>query len=343
MFSSNASRLKFRPENGMSVIIRGRVSIYERDGKYQLYIDDMQPDGIGTLSLAFEQLKEKLSNEGLFDNKHKLPIPKYPQKIGVISSPTGAAVQDVLNVLNRRYPIAEIIFAGVQVQGESASQSICKAIQQMNNTDADVIIIARGGGSVEDLWPFNDEKLAYEIFNSPIPVISGVGHETDFTICDFVSDLRAPTPSAAAELAVPDITELRTQLTSLERRIEYSITNRVYNYREKLSRISDIPFFKSPEAYIDKKKNDLLNSEIKFFNAADRICEPKRNDLSKICARLSAMNPLAVLARGYSAIYTDEGNIASSISVLKIGDEITISMSDGDAEAKILNTKQIKR
>ena len=164
MFAGNASRLKFRPENGMSVIIRGRVSIYERDGKYQLYIDDMQPDGIGALSLAFEQLKEKLSKEGLFDNEHKLPIPEYPNKIGVISSPTGAAVQDVLNVLNRRYPLAEIVFAGVQVQGDSASQSICKAIEQMNNTDVDVIIIARGGGSVEDLWPFNDEKLAYEIF-----------------------------------------------------------------------------------------------------------------------------------------------------------------------------------
>ena len=209
MFAGNASKLKFKPQNGMSVIIRGRVSLYERDGKYQLYIDDMQPDGVGTLALAFEQLKEKLSKIGLFDSDHKKSIPRFPSKIGVISSPTGAAVQDILNVLERRYPVAEIVFAGVQVQGESAASTVCNALRKMNQTDVDVIIIARGGGSAEDLWPFNDEKLAFEIYNSKIPVISGVGHETDFTICDFVADLRAPTPSAAAELATPDIKEQR--------------------------------------------------------------------------------------------------------------------------------------
>ena len=190
MFSGNASKLKFRPENGMSVIIRGRVSIYERDGQYQLYIDDMQPDGVGSLSLAFEQLKEKLAKEGLFSKEHKKQIPQIPSRIAIISSPTGAAIQDVLNVLGRRFPLSEIVFAGVKVQGDGSADQICNAIEKINSLNAaDVIIIARGGGSAEDLWEFNNEKLAYAIYNSNIPIISGVGHETEFSICDVVADL----------------------------------------------------------------------------------------------------------------------------------------------------------
>ena len=233
MFAGNATRLKFRPENGMCVIIRGRVSIYERDGKYQLYIDDMQPDGIGSLALAFEQLKEKLSNEGLFDSQHKKTIPRVPTRIGVISSPTGAAIQDVLNVLNRRFPSVEVVFAGVHVQGENAAPSVIKAIEKLNQTSVDTIIIARGGGSTEDLWPFNDESLAYAIYNSRIPIISGVGHETDFTICDFVADLRAPTPSVAAELAVPDVIEQKNYIVSLRNTLDYHIENRLYIHHQK--------------------------------------------------------------------------------------------------------------
>ena len=251
MFAGNASRLKFRPENGMSVIIRGRVSIYERDGRYQLYIDDMQPDGVGALAVAFEQMKEKLSKAGLFDNEHKMRIPEIPEKIGVISSPTGAAVQDVLNVLNRRYPVAEIVFAGVQVQGDSAASTIIDAIKKLNNTDVDVIIIARGGGSAEDLWPFNDEKLAYAIFQSAIPIISGVGHETDFTICDFVADLRAPTPSVAAELAVPDIREQKFYLSALKSALDNAIETDIKEKQYNLEQLTKSSVLKNPEKIIE--------------------------------------------------------------------------------------------
>lgn len=335
MFSSNASRLKFRPENGMSVIIRGRVSIYERDGKYQLYIDDMQPDGIGTLSLAFEQLKEKLSNEGLFDNEHKLPIPKYPQKIGVISSPTGAAVQDVLNVLNRRYPIAEIIFAGVQVQGDSASQSICKAIQQMNNTDADVIIIARGGGSVEDLWPFNDEKLAYEIFNSPIPVISGVGHETDFTICDFVSDLRAPTPSAAAELAVPNINDLKFYISSLRNTLDKYVDNYINDLGYELDKLTNSPVLQNSELLVENCLMYLNSINEKLNDNFKRILTNNSSEFAMICSKIDALSPLKVLSRGYS-ITKKDGIVVNHCEALKNGDRVSIQFADGTVDAEII-------
>ena len=335
MFAGNASRLKFRPENGMSVIIRGRVSIYERDGKYQLYIDDMQPDGIGALSLAFEQLKEKLSKEGLFDNEHKLPIPEYPNKIGVISSPTGAAVQDVLNVLNRRYPLAEIVFAGVQVQGDSASQSICKAIEQMNNTDVDVIIIARGGGSVEDLWPFNDEKLAYEIFNSHIPIISGVGHETDFTICDFVADLRAPTPSVAAELAVPDIRELKFYISSLKNTLNKYVDNYINDLGYELDKLTNSPVLQKPELYVENcfayinSLNEKLNGNFK-----NNIIKYS-SDFAILCSKLDALSPLKVLGRGYS-ITKKDGIVVNHIDSLEIGDKVSIQFADGTVDAEII-------
>ena len=335
MFAGNASRLKFRPENGMSVIIRGRVSIYERDGKYQLYIDDMQPDGIGALSLAFEQLKEKLSKEGLFDNEHKLPIPEYPNKIGVISSPTGAAVQDVLNVLNRRYPLAEIIFAGVQVQGDSAAQSICKAIKQMNNTDVDVIIIARGGGSVEDLWPFNDEKLAYEIFKSHIPIISGVGHETDFTICDFVADLRAPTPSVAAELAVPDIRELKFYISSLKNTLNKYVDNYINDLGYELDKLTNSSVLQKPELYVENcfayinSLNEKLNGNFK-----DNIIKYS-SDFAILCSKLDALSPLKVLGRGYS-ITKKDGIVVNHIDSLEIGDKVSIQFADGTVDAEII-------
>lgn len=335
MFAGNASRLKFKPENGMSVIIRGRVSIYERDGKYQLYIDDMQPDGIGALSLAYEQLKEKLSKEGLFDNEHKLPIPEFPHKIGVISSPTGAAVQDVLNVLNRRYPLAEIIFAGVQVQGDSAAQSICKAIKQMNNTDADVIIIARGGGSVEDLWPFNNESLAYEIYNSHIPIISGVGHETDFTICDFVADLRAPTPSVAAELAVPDIKEQKFYVSSLYNTLNKCVDNYLNNLGYDLDKLINSPVLQKPEKIVDNcldyinSLNDKLNESFK-----DNLTDCS-SEFAILCSKLDALSPLKVIGRGYS-ITKKDGVVINCFDSLKLGDKVSIQFADGSVNAEII-------
>ncbi len=342
MFRSNACRVPFVPENGMKICAHGRVEVYERDGIYQLYCDEMIPDGIGALYLAYEQLKNKLSLEGLFDEEYKKPICKYPRKIGIITAKTGAAIADIMNILSRRYPICETELYPALVQGSGAAASLIEGLLYFDGK-VDTIIIGRGGGSIEDLWAFNDERLARAIFACKTPVISAVGHEVDFTICDFVSDLRAPTPSAAAELAVPDMTELRAELSSIERRIEYSAANRIANSRSALSRISEIPFFKSPEAYLDKRKNDLLNCEIRFFKASERICEPRQNDLSRICARLSALNPLAVLARGYSAVYTSDGRIADSISELKVSDEITLKMSDGTAEAKVLKIRRTKQ
>ena len=336
MFAGNASRLKFRPENGMSVIIRGRVSIYERDGRYQLYIDDMQPDGIGALALAFEQTKEKLAKAGLFDNEHKKPIPEIPQKIGVISSPTGAAVQDVLNVLNRRFPMVEIVFAGVHVQGENAVPTIINALNLMNElTDIDTIIIARGGGSAEDLWPFNDEKLAYAIYNSEIPIISGVGHETDFTICDFVADLRAPTPSAAAELAVPDEREQRFYIASLKSTLNNLIESNIRELEYELDNFMKSPVLQNPEKIIE-------NSEMYLDALHERINDSFKNtvieyasNFAMICSKLDSLSPLKVLSRGYSIVKNDE-KIITHATDISVGNKITLQFVDGSAKAEII-------
>ena len=334
MFAGNASRLKFKPENGMSVIIRGRVSIYERDGKYQLYIDDMQPDGIGSLALAFEQRKEKLAKLGLFDVDHKKAIPQTPQKIGVISSPTGAAVQDVLNVLGRRFPLAEIVFSGVQVQGDSAAPSIIKAIQEMNTTDVDTIIIARGGGSVEDLWPFNDENLALAIFNSNIPIISGVGHETDFTICDFVADLRAPTPSAAAELAVPDIREQYHCILSLQNTLDSLIDTLIKEKQNKLENLCNSQVLKKPQKVIENCELYLDVLHARMTNSYKDILSNYSSSFYSLCSKLDSLSPLKVLSRGYSIIKKDN-NIILKSNELSIGDTVSIQFTDSEVSAKI--------
>ena len=334
MFSGNASRLKFKPENGMSVIIRGRVSIYERDGRYQLYIDDMQPDGIGALAIAFEQMKEKLSKVGLFDVEHKMRIPEFPEKIGVISSPTGAAVQDVLNVLNRRFPVAEIVFAGVQVQGDNAAPTIIDAIKKLNKTDVDVIIIARGGGSAEDLWPFNDENLAYAIYDSQIPIISGVGHETDFTICDFVADLRAPTPSAAAELAVPDIREQKHYISALKNALDSEIENNMKEKQYNLEQLTKSTVLKNPEKIIENGELYLDSLITKINMNFKDIFTKNSSDFAMLCSKLESLSPLKVLARGYS-ITKKDNNVIINSKDLSVGDSISIQFADGNAKAKI--------
>ena len=334
MFAGNASKLKFKPENGMSVIIRGRVSIYERDGRYQLYIDDMQPDGIGALAIAFEQMKEKLSKAGLFDSEHKMPIPEIPEKIGVISSPTGAAIQDVLNVLGRRFPISKIIFAGVQVQGDSAAPTIIDAIKKLNNTDVDVIIIARGGGSAEDLWPFNDEKLAYAIYNSQIPIISGVGHETDFTICDFVADLRAPTPSAAAELAVPDIREQKNYVSALKTALDNAIETDIKEKQYNLEQLTKSSVLKNPEKIIENCELYLDTIITKININFKDIFTKCSSDFAMLCSKLDSLSPLKVLARGYSIAKKDENIIVNSKD-LSVGDGISIQFADGNVKAEI--------
>ncbi len=338
MFSTSATKLKFKPENGMSVIIRGRVSLYERDGRYQLYIDDMQPDGVGALALAFEQMKEKLSKAGLFNNEHKKPIPRFPSKIGVISSPTGAAVQDILNVLERRYPVADVVFAGVQVQGDSATLSVCKAIRQMNQTDVDVIIIARGGGSTEDLWPFNDEKLAYEIYNSFIPIISGVGHETDFTICDFVADLRAPTPSAAAELATPDIIEQKYYISSLRYTIENVFKSFIDDLYFDLNKLTSSQVLLNPEKIIENCELylDSLNEQIN--NNYKNILLNYSSSFAILCSKLDSLSPLKVLSRGYSIVKKDD-EIVKDINQIKTEDVVSIHFENGTAKAKIIEVE----
>ncbi len=335
MFSSNASRLKFKPENGMSVIIRGRVSIYERDGRYQLYIDDMQPDGIGALALALEQTKERLARAGLFDVEHKQAIPKIPQKIGVISSPTGAAVQDVLNVLKRRFPMAEVVFAGVQVQGEAAASTIINAIETFNEKMCvDTIIIARGGGSVEDLWCFNDERLAYTIYNSQIPIISGVGHETDFTICDFVADLRAPTPSAAAELSVPDANEQKYYISSLKLSLESLMDVHLRELEHNLQVLVNSDVLKNPQKIIDNCEMylDFLNT--RMTDSFKELYNSNFAAFNTICSKLDALSPLKVLARGYSIVKA-ENKIITDANSLAVGDKINLQFANGSANARV--------
>jgi exodeoxyribonuclease VII large subunit len=330
MFKSAASRLKFMPENGMKILARGSVSLFVRDGQYQLYVTQMEPDGLGSLYLAFEQLKEKLSKKGLFDENRKKLLPKIPSKIGVITSPTGAAVRDIMNILKRRYPFADVTLYPALVQGPSAPAQLIQGLRYFNENPVDVIIIGRGGGSIEDLWAFNDENLAYAIYDSDIPVISAVGHETDFTICDFVSDKRAPTPSAAAELATPDINELLYLLMSYRSRLSGVILKDIQRKREKLSLLSERKVFSDPEYYLQEKR--LLTAFL--FDKISRLIQSRLNEseseLQKIAGKLDAMSPLSTLSRGYAIGYNLTKNTPiCSIDDVIAGDEIKMKLKDG--------------
>ena len=339
MFRNAASRLKFTPENGMKVLIRCSVSVYERDGVYQLYCDDMIPDGLGELTLAFEQLKVKLENMGLFRQEHKLPIPEMPSRIGVITSPTGAAIQDILSVLERRYPLAEIIFEGVQVQGDSAAPQIAAAIDKFNTLDAaDVLIIGRGGGSIEDLWAFNEEIVAMAIYNSKIPVISAVGHETDFTIADFVSDLRAPTPSAAAELCAPDYREILFTVDKLLDSLDDGINRTLDKYQMKLLTYKSVIERHSPQNTVELY-NQLLSACVEKINLTFKNkIDFYSNAISYYASKLEAISPLKVLARGYGIVEDDNNIPVKSCKNLEIGDRIRIKLRDGEIRATIDET-----
>ena len=334
MFASSVRRLRFRPEEGMKVIVRGRVSLYDKTGSYQLYVDDMFPDGIGALAEAFEQLKKKLEAKGLFAPERKKPIPKFPDTIGVITSPTGAVIRDILNVTQRRYPRVKIKLYPVLVQGTEAAAQLVEGINYFNQTDgADVIIIGRGGGSMEDLWPFNDENLAYAIFGSNIPVISAVGHETDFTICDFVSDLRAPTPSAAAELAVPDSLELRARYDHLKNYADEICVSRLVGYQtfyDNTRRTAD----NLRDAYFTRARFALE----KYKSAADSLADKRLSELESSIKQLATaaeqLNPITVLKRGYSVVLKDNKAV-SSVKELNSGDNINIRLSDGEINAKV--------
>lgn len=342
MFARQASRLKFVPENGMKVIVNGRISVFERDGVYQIYVDDMQPDGAGALAVAFEQLKKKLEAQGLFDAAHKKPVPAFPKRVGVITSPTGAAVRDIFNVLGRRFPKAEIVFKGVSVQGSNAPAEMIEAIGEFDRKKcADVIIIGRGGGSAEDLWCFNDELLARAIYACDIPVISAVGHETDFTICDFVSDLRAPTPSAAAELAVPDMNALMMNTASLTDRLYSAMNNKVSTERKKLSLILEKRSFSDPGKFFKAEYDMLENSRLRLKASSERLLLKEKNTLGTLATALEKLNPLSVLLRGYSIVSLD-GKITESIEGINTDDILNIQMSDGEMRCRVLSTERKK-
>ena len=335
MFARNASKLRFTPENGMKILVLGRVSLFTRDGSYQLYIDDMQPDGVGALNMAFEQLKKKLETEGLFRQEHKKPIPRFPERVGVVTSATGAAVQDIFNVLKRRFPAAEVVLRPCQVQGDGAAKDIAKAIHEFNRLKgADVLIVGRGGGSVEDLRAFNEEVLARAVFASEIPVISAVGHETDYTICDFVADLRAPTPSAAAECAVPDRLELLARLTSAKQHICSLVRNRFDTEREKLNAIGKNSALYDPLYSINEKKRELVYLEDKMSSLVTSELEKNKSRVSATAGKLDALSPLRVISRGY-ALVEKNGRTVTKTADLQTGDFIRIKLSDGSFSANV--------
>lgn len=335
MFSTANRRLRFMPEDGMQVIAVGRISVFERDGQYQLYIEDMMPDGFGNLNLAFEKLKQKLSDEGLFDSSHKKSIPECPMRVGVITSPTGAAIEDILNVLGRRFPLAEVVFKGVEVQGVNAAPSIVDAIRTFDELKAaDVLIVGRGGGSIEDLWAFNEESVARAIYNCSIPVISAVGHETDYTISDFVADLRAPTPSAAAELAVPDMREHLAYIRSIRTFLSDSMTNKINFERAKVQTLVNSGSFLKPADMIKSHRQYLDNLMLSCQSSVQLNVKKNRLDFSGLVGKLDAMSPLKVLSRGY-VMATKDDKVLTSSSHVAHGDELNLCFSDGNVKCEV--------
>lgn len=335
MFAQAASRLKFTPEDGMSVVVSGSLGVFERDGVYQIYVNDIIPDGAGKESVALEQLKKKLAASGLFDTAHKRPMPVMPKKIGTVTSLSGAAVRDIINVLSRRYPIGEIYAVNALVQGEGAPDSICRGIIRAEEAGCDVIIVGRGGGSAEDLSAFNSEKVAYGIYNCRVPVISAVGHETDFTIADFTADMRAPTPSAAAELAAPSVESLYEKIDILERRIERSAIGVFDKATESFIRLNARIIAQSPENRL-KISGERLNSLEKSVGTSfSRYIDRQDLILAEKAAKLEALSPLKVLSRGYSLVYKDGSLINNSESVSE-GDSVELRFGSGGAEARII-------
>ena len=330
MFKGQAMRLRFRPENGMKVVVTGRITVFPRDGAYQLYCDSMTPEGVGDLAVAFEQLKQKLYAEGLFDPAHKKPLPDYPQRIAIITSSAGAAVHDMIRILRRRYPIAKVILLPVRVQGVEAPPEIVGAIRYANRWKVgDVIITGRGGGSIEDLWAFNDERVARAIYDSEIPVISAVGHEPDVTIADFVADARASTPSNAAEIAVPDQMELMRFLKGAEERMLQSETTRLEALRKHLDTLASKRVMKDQTAYVQDKRMELLHLQQRLGDLSAAQISRKRERFASLAASLDAMSPLKVLGRGYAVARGENGEILRSAGDVELGDHIQVKLGRG--------------
>ena len=336
MFRFAASKLRFRPESGMGVTVWGRVSVYPRDGAYQLYCEDIMPEGAGDLQVAFEQLKEKLQREGLFDPAHKKPIPRYPERIAVITSSAGAAVHDIIRVLRKRWPVAKVILLPVRVQGVEAPPEIVGAIRYANRYKvADVIITGRGGGSIEDLWAFNDERVARAIYESELPVISAVGHEPDVTIADYVADLRAATPSNAAELAAPDMSELREAIMSARARLDQAVDRSIRERRKRLEELGSRRVMRSPTGFIDQRRLELDSIRLRLDSAATRKLGRERQQFAALAAKLDALSPLKVLGRGYSIALDSEGRAVKEAGQLRPGDRLSLRLAKGEADCLV--------
>jgi len=339
MFSSDNSRLRFEPQNGMKVICFGKLGVYERDGVYQLYVRDMQPKGTGELQIAFEQLKQKLEAEGLFDEKYKKHIPKYPEKIGIASSNMGAAKEDMKSVISRRFPLCEVISLHTIVQGENAPADIADSIRRLDKMGVDIIIVGRGGGSIEELWAFNTEEVARAVFECNTPIISAVGHETDYTICDFVADLRAPTPSAAAELAVPDITSERMNINNFEITLESLINNIIVSKKTELDSLIKNSALMDSDKFFNNISAKLNEYDYKMKTAVSSVVTKKESRLLQLASMLNALSPLAVMSRGYAIVSKDKSTVDSAI-LLKKGETIQIDFSDGEVNAVVSEVKK---
>lgn len=341
MFRGNAARLRFRPENGATVIAMGKISVYPRDGAYQLYCTAMALDGIGDLYAAFEQLKKTLAAKGLFDPAHKKPLPRYPGTIGIVTSSAGAAIHDMLRILKKRYPLTTVKLLPVRVQGAEAPGEIAAAIRYANRFAlADLLIVGRGGGSIEDLWAFNDERVAYAIYESRIPVISAVGHEPDVTISDYVADLRAATPSNAAELAVPDRDALEQTLDSMYSAMVTACTRKLQAAQVHLEALTGGPALKSPENYLNRKQNDLKMLQTGLTAATEKRLNRDARGFIELAAKLDALSPLKVLTRGYSMARTGDGTLLRSAKQVQPGDSLTITLSDGSIAASVTEVKE---
>lgn len=358
MFKGRKHSLKFQPENGMKVIIKGKIEVYERDGKYQLYASTMTEDGIGNLHVAFEQLKKKLKAEGLFDDAHKKEIPEYPGKIGVVTAQTGAAIRDIITTIEKRYPYCEVMVFSTLVQGEQAAPQIVRQIEHAQQFDIDTLIVGRGGGSIEDLWPFNEEAVARAIYNCKIPVISAVGHEVDFTISDFVADARAPTPTGAAVMAVPDVNDIKFKIVQLRNRLNKNINDKIMQKRTKLNHVSEKQIFKNPESIYEIKSMTLDNLVTKLEFSSKNIIAENRNKLIELknknimknpdeilrkkkepylrnVDKLTVLNPLLTLKRGYT-LTKIEGKVVSSAKDVKSGDKLDVEFDDGTVNTRVI-------
>lgn len=341
MFKTSASKLRFRPENGMKVIAMGRITVYPRDGAFQLYCSAMSMDGIGDLYAAFEQLKAKLAAQGLFAPEHKKPLPQFPKTIGIVTSSAGAAVHDMLRILKKRYPIVKVRLLPVRVQGAEAPGEIAAAIRYANRFKlADLLIVGRGGGSIEDLWAFNDERVAYAIYASEIPVISAVGHEPDVTISDYVADLRAATPSNAAELAVPDQAALQQSMDAAASAMASALSGKLRHARQRLHVLAQSPALVSPTGYLEQRKQSLEHLKSRLIGAQMQQIQRKKQRYIGNTAKLDAMSPLKVLTRGYSIVSADDGTIVRSVRQTAPGREVQVMLSDGSLRATVSDIKE---